>query len=449
MTPDISKEMLDKEIEKEADVLLHTLFPICRSLTGDGVRKTLRELSKMANFAIKEIPSGTVCYDWTVPPEWNIRDAYIADSKGKRLVDFKKNNLHVVSYSAPISKTMAFDELKKYLYTLPALPQAIPYRTSYYKKDWGFCLSYEQYKMMDRQERYRVYIASTLEPGSMTYGECILRGTSGKEFLVSAYCCHPSLANDNLSGIVLWTLLLRELKKRKLRHSYRFLIAPETIGAIAYLRKNEKAMKKIAGGFIITSVAGPGKFGYKHTFLGDHLIDRAVHLAFRDRGVDYVSYPFDVAGSDERHFSAPYFRIPMGTICKDKYYEYDYYHTSLDDLRFVRARYLVETFQLYLSAIENLEMNVTYKSLSPYSEPQLGRRGLYPPLGGFQKTGAGTPREQKIVSELDAIRWLMFMSDGETSLLAIAERSGLPLRDLYQTAEKLQKHKLLKITNKT
>lgn len=442
-------DIATKNLEKEINTLFKNLFPICRSLTGEGVKETFRILHAVADFDIKTIPSGTKCYDWKVPDEWNIKDAFIADEKGGRLIDFAQNNLHVVNYSAPIDRVVSFDELKPHIHTLPDLPNAIPYRTSYYSKNWGFCLAYQQFKKLNTRKKYRVYINASLKPGVLAYGERVLSGKSGKEFLISTYCCHPSLANDNLSGQVLWTLLLRELAKKKMRHSYRFVISPESIGAIAYLSKNEKAMKKISGGFVITTVAGPGKFGYKHTFLKNHPIDRAVDFAFLRREINYIKYPFEITGSDEKHFSAPYFRIPVGTICKDKYYEYDYYHTSLDNLSFIKAKYLLQTLQLYLSAIENLEMNVTYKSLSPYSEPHLGKRGLYPALGGFQKTKGSTKTQQDIANELDAIRWIMFLSDGETSLFDVAHRSGISLSSLHEAAKKLQRHKLLKITNKT
>lgn len=409
------------------DETLQRLFPICRSITGDGVRETLSILQQIVEFDIKEIPSGTVCYDWTIPDEWNVRDAYVKDSSGTLIIDFRQNNLHLVGYSIPVDQVMSFQELEKHLHTLPDLPSAIPYRTTYYNRDWGFCLSQEQFNRMDRDEKYHIHIDSTLKPGSLTLGEGIIEGSSEQEFLISTYCCHPSLANDNLSGLVLWAFLLRELKSHQTRHSYRFVIIPETIGAIAYLSQNEEAMKKVAGGFVITTVAGLGKFGYKHTYLGDHLIDRVVHRTFSELNIEYIPYPFDIKGSDERQYSAPYFRIPVGTICKDKYYEYDYYHTSLDDLDFINAEHLIETLKLYLLAIQKLEMNVTYRSLNPYCEPQLGKRGLY----------SG--------KELDAIRWIMFCSDGKTSLLDISEKTAFPLKELYETAEKLRQHQLLEI----
>lgn len=445
-----------KNQQKEADELLKKLFPICRSITGDGVRKTLSILREIVEFDIKEIPSGTVCYDWVVPDEWNIRDAYIEDSSGNKVIDFQENNLHLVSYSIPIDKKMSFQELEKHLHTLPNLPNAIPYRTTYYKRDWGFCLTREQYCSLDKNEQYHVVIDSTLKPGSLTFGEGIIRGYSGQEFLISTYCCHPSLANDNLSGQVLWTLLFRELKRQKTRHSYRFIIVPETIGAIAYLSQEEKSMKNITGGFVLTTVAGPGKFGYKYTYLGDHLIDRVVHKTFSALGIEYISYPFDVNGSDETHYSAPYFRIPVGTICKDKYYEYDYYHTSLDNLEFISASDLVEVLKLYLFVIEKLEMNVTYRSRNPYCEPMLGKRGLYPQIGGhimqkavdFKKghlCQCYEVSEERIIygSELDAIGWLMFYADGKTSLLDISEKTAFSMKQLYETGEKLRQYGLV------
>lgn len=444
-------------LAEEADSLFQTLFPICRSITGNGVRRTLDLLRQVVDFEVKEIPSGTACYDWTVPDEWNIRGAYLETTDGERVLDFADSNLHVVNYSAPVDQTLTFDELDTHLHTLPDLPTAIPYRTTYYNRNWGFCLTHEQYQRLDRKVRYHVRIDATLEPGSLTYGEALLPGSSGQEYLISSYCCHPSLANDNLSGIILWALLLRELQNRgPTRHAYRFVIVPETIGAIAYLSQNEAAMRALAGGFIPTTVAGPGKFGYKHTFLGDHLIDRAVHQTFAELGLEYVSYPFDVNGSDEAHYSSPHFRIPIGTICKDKYYEYVYYHTSLDNLDFVSGDRLVDSLNLYLLAIEKLELNGVYRSLYPYSEPMLGKRGLYPKTGGMIKQRAldlekdHRQRAYRVSADdivygdqLDAIRWLMFYGDGETSLLAVAERTGLPLKQLYETAELLSQHGLL------
>jgi aminopeptidase-like protein len=432
-----------------ADELLRSLFPLCRSITGDGLRQTLRRLAGVTPCDLHEVPSGTICYDWTIPDEWNVRDAYVADSSGRRLIDFQASNLHLVNYSCPFEGTLTFDELAPHLHTLPDLPTAIPYRTTYYNRTWGFCLTHEQFQRLDRQATYRVVVDTTLAPGALTYGEAFLPGVSGREYLISTYVCHPSLANDNLSGPVLWTLLLFILRQRPLRHAYRFVIAPETIGALAYIARNEAAVRALTGGFVVTTVAGPGKFGYKQTFRGDDVIDRAVRLTFRELGLEYIEYPFDVNGSDERQYSQPGLRIPIGTICKDKYYEYPYYHTSLDDLNFVSAANLIETLKLYLLAIEKLEYDRCYRSLNPIGEPMLGKRGLYPKTGGAIKQKAASTAahgerryavdEDNILygSELDAIRWVLFYADGETSLLKVAEKTGLPLRQLHAAARQL------------
>ena len=444
------------KLQEEANELFQDLFPVCRSITGDGVRETLSRLQEIVQFDMKEIQSGTVCYDWVIPEEWNIRDAYVKDSMGNKVIDFHENNLHVVNYSVPVDKKLSFQELEDHLHYLPELPGAIPYRTAYYDRNWGFCLSYDQLTQLDRNGEYHVYIDSSLSEGSLTYGEGIIEGSSEQEFLISTYCCHPSLANDNLSGPVLWALLFRELKSKGTYHSYRFVIVPETIGAIAYLCRNEVSMKQVQGGFILTTVAGPGKFGYKHTYLGDHLIDRVVRKTFDELDISYVPYPFDIKGSDETSYSSPHFRIPIGTICKDKYYEYDYYHTSLDNLDFVSAKDLVETLKLYLLTIEKLEVNLVYQSLNPYCEPMLGKHDLIPKIGGqinqkavdFKKEHS--EREYRISAEdtiygneLDAVLWIMFYSDGQTSLLDIAEKTKLPVKQVYETAERLKKHGLL------
>lgn len=477
------KKYNSQNIVKEIDNLFEQLFPICRSITGNGVRKSLSILKKITDFQINEISSGTICYDWKVPNEWNITDAYVKDSSGKKIIDFQKNNLHVVNYSMPIDVTLTFEELEKHLHVLKDYPDSIPYRTTYYKEDWGFCISYEQFKKIDKNSKYHVKINSTLKPGKLTYGEYVIEGNSGKEFIFSTYCCHPSLANDNLSGFVLWILLLRKLKSIKTNHTYRFIIVPETIGAIAYLSLNEKIMKNVLGGFILTCVAGPGKFSYKQTFLGNDLIDDTVKKTFTELKLDLKQYTFDITGSDEGQYSSPYFRIPIGTICKDKYHEFEYYHTSKDNLDFVDANYLAETFDVYYSVVMNLEkmsstdfknhllkksnqkkpnskMDDTYRSLNPYCAPMLSKRGLYPTLGGKIKQKAADSSkdhsEQKFSimdgkslsgTELDAILWVMFYSDGQTPLLEISKKTSFSLSLLIDTAEMLCKHDLLEKIN--
>jgi len=438
-----------------ADDLLRRLFPICRSISGDGLRATLGLLREISDFSITEVPSGTVCYDWIIPDEWNVRNAYVADSKGRRVIDFKFNNVHLVNYSIPFEGTLTFDELVPHLHTLPDLPNAIPYRTTYYNRTWGFCLTHEQFQTLDKKEKYHVVVDTTLAPGSLTYGEALLPGKSGQEYLISTYVCHPSLANDNLSGVVLWTLLLSELRHRTLWNSYRFVIAPETIGALAYISRNEAAVRGLSGGFVATTVAGPGRFGYKSTWRGDSVIDRAVRLTFKELDLEYIEYPFDVNGSDERQYSTPGLHVPVGTICKDKYYEYPYYHTSLDNLDFISAENLVETLNLYLLAIEKLEQNKIYHSLNLIGEPMLGKRGLYPQMGGpiKQKSASADIHAERgyVVdagnilygNELDAIRWVLFYADGQMPLLEVAEQTSLPMKQLHEVAEKLEATGLL------
>jgi aminopeptidase-like protein len=430
-------------ITRDADALLRSLFPICRSITGDGLRETLNRLRAITDFQLHEVPSDTACYDWSVPDEWTVRDAYVADNNDRRLIDFQQNNVHLVNYSVPFEGRLTYYELAPHLHTLPDYPTAIPYRTTYYNRTWGFCLAHEQFQKLDKKAKYHVVVDTTLTPGNLTYGEALLPGSSGDEYLVSTYVCHPSLANDNLSGVVLWTLLLRELRKAPRRHAYRFVIAPETLGALVYISRNEKAVRKLTGGFIATTVAGPGSFGYKCSWRGDALVDRAARLTFRELDFDYIEYPFDANGSDERQYSTPGLRVPIGTICKDKYYEYPGYHTSLDNLDFVHPEALMETLKIYLLAIEKLELNQTFSSLNPIGEPMLGKRGLYPKVGGSihqQAYGENPP-----ITELDAIRWVLFHADGKTSLLTIAEQTGVPMRLLAEAAQKLVTAGLLEI----
>lgn len=435
------------EITRQAPVmamdLMRQLFPYCRSITGDGLRRTLRDITDVAPIAILEFSSGTKVFDWTVPREWVIRDAYIADSSGNRIVDFQVSNIHVVSYSTPVDRHMTMEELSPHLHSLPDLPDAIPYRTSYYKESWGFCLTQRQRDALDPSGVYRVVIDSDLIDGSLSIGEARLSGTSGQEFLISTYCCHPSLANDNLSGPVVSALLCAELAKRKLRHSYRFVFLPETIGAITYCAHYPDEIRAMSGGFVVTSCGGPGPFGIKQSYLGNHLVDRAIHTAMRDAGVEPVVYQFAPDGSDERQYSSPGFRLPVATICKDKYYEYDYYHTSLDDLDFVSGESLAGSLRLYLDAIEILEENCKVFSLNPDCEVQLGRRGLYPQTGGALNHSKDD--RSAVENEVDVISWLMFWADGEHDLLTIAEMTGLPFRALLLTAKKLERHNLIKL----
>lgn len=422
-----------------ADRLLKRLFPICRSITGPGLRQSLEILGDEIPLNIRSVASGEQVFDWTIPDEWTIRDAYVANSKGERVIDFNSNNLHVVNYSVPIDACMTFEELRPHLHTLPSQPDAIPYRTSYYKRTWGFCLAQRQFDVLDRDDTYTVVIDSDLSPGELNYAEARLEGTSGREYLFSTYLCHPSMANDNLSGPITAVLLYKALEKMDRHHTYRFVFVPETIGAIAYLARNAEEMRRIHGGFVLTTCGGTGAFGYKETFQGDHMIDRAIRQVFCDRGIDPIHYPFRPDGSDERQYSSPGFRIPVATITKDKYYEYDEYHTSLDDLSFVNGAQISESAELYKEVLAILESARTFTSRIPNGEVQLGRRGLYPSMGGGinQPAADNAANDRAVGDEVDRITWLMFLADGKHSLDDVASKSGYPLTALQYTLDKL------------
>lgn len=409
-------------------VTLRELFPLNRSLTGAGVRQTYRILRRIGRFKVQAVPSGKKVFDWTVPPEWMVRAAYIKDAQGKIIIDFKKNNLHLMGYSQPVNRWMSYRQLIKHLHALPTLPGAIPYRTTYYKKDWGFCLSQRQLQHLDRRGRYQVVIDSQLKPGHLLLGDYVQPGPSRQEYLLSTYSCHPSLANDNLSGLVLWAYLLKIVQSTRTRHSYRFTVWPETIGALAYLATHPGLAERLTGGLVIATVGGPGRLGYKQTWQGDSVIDQAVAAACQRLKIKPLLYPFSPSGSDERQLSSPGFRVPVGSITKDKYLEYRYYHTSLDDLNFVKAEYIVKALKLYLATLQELEKETLLHSNFPFGEPHLGKRGLYPTMGG-----ASYGRR-----DLDTIRWILFYADGRHTMAAIAKKAKLPYSRIRFLAKKLQ-----------
>jgi aminopeptidase-like protein len=421
---------------KEIDFLLKRLFPITRSITGNGNRETLKILQEYIPLKIKEYPSGQQVYDWVIPKEWNINDAWIKDEKGKKLIDFKNSNLHVVSYSIPIHKKIKWEELKNHLFYLKDLPDAIPYRTSYYNENWGFCLSYNQFLELESKyegKELEIFIDSTLENGSLTIGELIIEGKSKKEYLISTYICHPSMANDNLSGIITTTFLAKELLKMKnnLEYSYRIIFVPETIGAIAYCANNEKIMKNIKNGLVITTCGGPGKYGYKQSWEKENFINKMIEEVFEENNIDFITYPFDIHGSDERQYSSQGFRINCATITKDKYYEYKEYHTSLDNLDFVKAENLNRTLNLYLQLISKMDKNIVYKNLYPNCEVMLSKHNLYP------KTGGGLIPNSKF-SELDIILWSLFYMDGKLDLYEISRKLNISIENLYKYAKVLE-----------
>jgi aminopeptidase-like protein len=429
-------EMVD--IQGEIDQYLKRLFPLTRSLTGEGNRETLRILQEILPLDILEYPSGAEVYDWRIPQEWRVKDAWIKNSKGEKIVDFHLSNLHLVSYSCPIHETMTLQELEAHLHYLPELPDAIPYRTSYYHQSWGFCISHNQYQRYFGDDTYEVHVDSEYITGSMSLGELKIKGKSDKEYLISSYICHPSMANDSLSGVLVAAFLGRELyeKRHELEHSYRIVFIPETIGAIAYCSHHEAIMKEIKNGLVITTCGGPGQFGYKKSWDDTNVINALVESVFKESNIDFKVFPFDVRGSDERQYSSQTFRINCVTISKDKYYDYDYYHTSLDDLNFVNARQLEESLKIYQKLIAKMDMNIVYKSLFPACEVQLGKHDLYPKTGGAFQPGSS-------LSKIDIVLWLMFYLDGTVDLYTLSRKLGVKLHKLYECAVELENKNLI------
>ncbi len=417
--------------------LMAELYPICRSITGDGIRNTLRRLQEIIPLEIHEVPTGTQVLDWRIPREWNIRDAYVKDEEGRRIIDFRAHTLHVLNYSIPFRSQMTWDALRPHLFTLPDHPDWIPYRTSYYDDNWGFCLSQCSLDELEASihpgDRFDVCIDSSLEPGSLTYGEYVVRGKTNAEVLLSCHACHPSLCNDNLSGIALSAFLARALEGRSLRYTYRFLFIPGTIGSIAWLALNESKLEQVKHGLVVACVGDPGPFTYKKSRRGNAEIDRVVSYVLAQSERPYQVREFTPYGYDERQYCSPGFNLPVGCLSRTPYGEFPEYHTSADNLHFVTPEALEESLGTYQSVVDVLELNRTYLNLSPKGEPQLGRRGLYSALGGRADTG---DRQM-------AMLWLLNLSDGSNSLLDIAERSGYDLHLLRAVADTLEKHRLL------
>ncbi len=410
------------------------LYPICRSITGDGVRETLRRLQRLAPLTIHEVPSGTEVFDWTVPREWNIRDAYIKNDRGERVVDFQRSNLHVVSYSVPVRTRLSLERLRPHLFTLPDRPDWIPYRTSYYAENWGFCLSQRQLDALGPGE-YDVCIDSSLEPGSLTYGEVYLPGESTDEVLVSAHLCHPSLANDNLSGLVIGAHLAQYLEQVARRYSYRFLFVPGTIGAITWLARNETVVPSIRHGLVLASLGDAGRLTYKKSRRGDAAVDRAAMHVLRQLG-DHEIFEFSPYGYDERQFCSPGFNLPVGRLSRTPMDRSREYHTSADNLQFIDPLQLARSLTSCLAILYVLENNRTYVNQNPKCEPQLGKRGLYHALGGLTN----------VPSTEMGLLWTLNLSDGQHGVLDIADRSGLPFETIDRVVTVLRDHGLLKET---
>ena len=416
----------------EMHALVAELYPICRSITGNGVRETLGRLRSFIPLALHEVPSGTRVFDWTVPLEWNIRDAYIKNSKGERVVDFQKSNLHVVSHSMPVHKKMRLEELRPHLYTLPDHPDWIPYRTSYYKRDWGFCLGHKQ--LLDlKEDEYEVCIESSLEKGHLTYGELYLQGESSDEVLISAHICHPSLANDNLSGVAVACFLAKHISQLPRRYSYRFLFAPGTIGAITWLSINESNARQIKHGLVLAGVGDAGPLTYKKSRRENAEIDRAAAIAICEAAPNSKSLEFSPYGYDERQYCSPGFNLAVGRLSRTPHGTFPEYHTSADNVSFVHPRSFGESLSVCIAVASILERNRTYVNTNPMCEPQLGERNLYHSVGGGADNKA---------NEL-AMLWVLNLSDGKHSLLEIAERSQLKFDVVARAASGLKEHGLL------
>ncbi|MFE1072495.1 DUF4910 domain-containing protein [Streptomyces sp. NPDC058783] len=418
---------------EEMYALVERMYPLCRSITGDGVRATLRIVDEYIPLHVHEVPTGTRVLDWTVPQEWNIRDAYVADGTGRRVVDFAASSLHVLGYSVPVSATMPLAELRPHLHTLPDHPSWVPYRTSYYRPEWGFCLAQETLDALPEGD-YEVRIDSTLADGHLTYAEHVVPGRVPDEVIVSCHVCHPSLANDNLAGVAVAVFLARELAQRQPYYTYRFIFAPGTIGAITWLARNRERVDRVKHGLVLACAGDPGQLTYKQSRRGDAEIDRVLRHVLNDSGRPHRITEFTPYGYDERQYCSPGFDLGVGSLTRTPYAGYPEYHTSADNLDFVSPAAMADTLAVCREAFGLLDRNRRYVNLSPYGEPQLGRRGLYDSLGGRSDA-----KEAQM-----AMLWVLSLSDGEHGLLDVAERSGLPFDTVAVAAEALHGAGLIK-----
>jgi aminopeptidase-like protein len=414
-------------VGEELFELVAELYPICRSITGDGVRRTLEIVGREIDLEVHEVPSGTEVFDWTVPREWNIRDAWVANAAGERVIDFHASNLHVMSYSVPVRATMPLAELKPHLFTLPEHPDWVPYRTSYYQEIWGFCASQRLLDSLPDGD-YEVCVDATLADGHLTYGEHVVPGETDEEVLVTCHVCHPSLANDNLSGIAVASRLARLLGGTRSRYTHRFLFIPGTIGSITWLARNQDRVGRIRHGLVLACVGDPGRLTYKRSRRGDAEIDRAMAHVLASSGRPHDLEDFAPYGYDERQFCSPGFNLPVGCLSRTPYARYPQYHTSADDLRLVRPEHLQDSLEACWEVLRVLDGNHRYLNLNPKCEPQLGRRGLYGSIGGRSDA-----EERQM-----AMLWVLNLSDGGHSLLDVADRAGLPFALVAEVAGTLE-----------
>jgi aminopeptidase-like protein len=430
----LNEQLVTEDIGEEIFAFVAEIYPICRSITGRGVRETLRAIGAHIKLEVHEVPTGTAVFDWVIPREWNIRDAYIKNERGEKVLDFAQSNLHVMSYSVPVQQRISLAQLKQHVHTLPDQPDLIPYRTSYYAEDWAFCMPHRLLESL-RDETYEVFIDSSLTDGYLTYGEYLHQGETEEEFLLSAHVCHPSLANDNCSGVALLTHLAKRMAGLRTRYSYRFLFAPGTIGAITWLARNEEDSRRIKHGLIVSMVGDGGGPTYKKSRRGSTTIDRAVVHTIRHSGLTPTVLDFSPYGYDERQYCSPGFNLPVGLFQRSKFGEIPEYHTSADNLDFIAPNHLALSYRLIAETLDVVENDAVYCSTMPKCEPQLGRRGLYGMVGG-DKTAAAANM---------AMLWILNLSDGLHSLLDIAERANLPFAVIRRTAQLLQHNGLLAI----
>ena len=403
------------------------LWPLFRSITGDGVRQTLDILSELVPMEKHEIPSGTNVFDWTVPQEWVVREAFVLAPNGKRILDIARNNLHLLNYSIPFRGDVSREELDQHLHSLPELPQAIPYVTSYYEPRWGFCLSQDQRDSLP-EGTYQVVIDTDHIDGSLTYGEAVLPGTESAEVLISSNVCHPSLANNELSGPLVSAFLYRRLESMKERRlTYRFVFIPETNGCIAFLSaRGQQLRDNLTAGYSVTCIGDDAPFTYKRSRAGNSLADRAaLYILSQEDGIgSSILDFFPDGGSDERQYCSPGFNLPVGSLMRSMYLKYPEYHTSLDNRDFISFQAMSRSIDVYCRVMQALDVNQTYLNLMPWGEPQLGKRGLYPTLGVIDRSG-----------RTSALRWLLNFADGDHDLLSIAERSGQLIEHLHAAAQ--------------
>jgi aminopeptidase-like protein len=423
----------NEEAGRAMHALAVELYPHCRSITGDGVRATLERVSREIPLEIHEVATGTEVFDWTVPEEWNIREAWIKDAAGRKVVDFSNHNLHVVGYSTAVREVMSLADLKEHLHSLPQQPDLIPYRTSYYKKTWGFCIAHRELEKLE-EGNYEVFIDSSHSQGSLSYGECFIQGETREEVLISCHTCHPSLANDNLAGIAVGVSLAKELAIAPRRLSYRFLFIPGTIGSITWLSRNPDAIRRIRHGLVLTCAGDVGNITYKKSRNGNALVDRSMQHVLTTGGKPHRIEEFHPYGYDERQYGSPGINRPVGCLMRSPHGTFPEYHTSDDNLDFIKPDAMADTLAKALEAIEVLEKNAVFVNLKPMCEPRLGKYGLYGG-GGGQRTGE--------FSEL-ALLWVLNLSDGTNDLLSIAERSGMAFRKILTAAIALEGAGLLR-----